>query len=134
MPNNFMRAWVWIPRSVAIVFVLFVSMFALDVFGASYTLAETLIALFMHLIPSMVLLLVIVLAWRRPWVGALAFFGFALWYLAISWDDLPAALSAVLLLSGIPALVGILYLLSWWLPHHPTHAQLGIAMRNKSAD
>jgi hypothetical protein len=122
MTENQTRALVWMARGFAILFLLFVSMFALDVFGAGYSPLETLVALTMHLIPSMVILGIIVLAWRWPWVGTVAFLGFALWYLAISWDDLPAALSAVLLLSGIPTLVAILYLLSWWLPHRASHA------------
>lgn len=63
----------WVARSVGILFVLFISLFALDVFGAGYSWAELAVGLFMHLLPSFALLAVLVLAWVRPLWGAAAY-------------------------------------------------------------
>ena len=40
-------------------------MFALDVFDGRHSFWETILALLMHLIPVFVLILVLVIAWRR---------------------------------------------------------------------
>src|SRR5688500_8521018 len=76
------RILFWTPRVLSILFALFVSMFALDVFGVGYGLWETVMALLIHLVPVFILLIGLALAWRWEWVGALIFMGFAVWYVA----------------------------------------------------
>ena len=49
------------PRVIAILGILFLSSFALDVFGEGYSAADLVVALFMHLIPSFVLIAVLIL-------------------------------------------------------------------------
>jgi hypothetical protein len=63
----------WLPRLLAICFIGFVSLFALDVFGAYESAGETFLALLIHLIPSYVLLAVTILAWYKPFWGGLVF-------------------------------------------------------------
>ena len=46
---------VWAPRIAGILFILFISLFALDVFEMRLGVWGTLFALFMHLIPSILL-------------------------------------------------------------------------------
>ena len=72
MSNN-KRLLIWIARGFAILFILFISMFALDVFSEGYNWWETFVALFMHLIPSYFLIAVTVIAWRRPALGGILF-------------------------------------------------------------
>jgi len=57
----------WAPRVSCIAFALFLSLFAMDVFGEGLGFWRTLFALFMHLIPTFVVLLILALAWR--WNG-----------------------------------------------------------------
>lgn len=58
----------WLPRILAILFIIFVSLFALD----SFSLPNWPLALLMHLIPSLVLIFIVVIAWHRPlWGGYL---------------------------------------------------------------
>ena len=71
----------WTPRGLCIAFILFLSMFAMDVFGEGLGFWQTAIALCMHLIPSFVLVLILALAWRWEWIGAVAFSGAALVFL-----------------------------------------------------
>lgn len=63
----------WAPRVLSIAFIAFLSLFALDVFGEGYGFWKTLLALKLHLIPSLVLIAVLVLAWRWEWIGAVLF-------------------------------------------------------------
>ena len=59
----------WLPRILAIVFIAFISLFALDVFGEP----RWFLALIMHLIPSFILVTLTVLAWKRPFIGGICF-------------------------------------------------------------
>jgi hypothetical protein len=64
------RALFWTPRALSIVFIAFLSLFALDVFDGHFGFWQTALALTMHLIPVFVLIAVLVLAWRWEWIGA----------------------------------------------------------------
>lgn len=67
------RDWqYYFPRGLGALFIIFISLFSLDVFGA-YEGWELLLALGMHLLPALVLLGVLVWAWKRPTWGGGAF-------------------------------------------------------------
>ena len=68
------RLLYWLPRGLGILFILFISIFALDVFDAGYGFTETLIALFMHLIPSFLLIAILIAVWRHSLLGSILFF------------------------------------------------------------
>lgn len=59
----------WLPRILSILFIVFISLFALDVFGQP----QWFLALVMHLIPSFILIAVTVLAWKNEMIGGLLF-------------------------------------------------------------
>lgn len=102
---------VWTPRVLGIAFALFLSLFALDVFGVGYGFWGTLVALFMHLLPVFALLIAIGLAWRWEWIGALLFGGFGIWYVATHLT--PSAMINDLIIAGPPIVIAILYLVDW---------------------
>jgi len=54
----------WLPRVLMIIFIAFISIFALDVFG-EYSGFEFIVALLMHLIPSFILIIILVIAWKK---------------------------------------------------------------------
>jgi len=60
-----MKLKLWIPRILSIIYILFISLFALD--------AEFGLGLLMHLLPTFVLIGALVLAWKRPFAGGLVF-------------------------------------------------------------
>jgi hypothetical protein len=68
----------WAPRILAILYIVFISLFALDVFGEDYGFLVTIWALLMHLIPSFVLLAGLLIAWKRPFAGGMFFLLLAL--------------------------------------------------------
>ena len=67
------RGVFWAPRVLCILFIAFVSMFALDVFEEGLGFWKMLVALAMHLVPSFVMIAALAIAWRREWFGALVF-------------------------------------------------------------
>lgn len=105
------RILFWTPRVLSILFALFVSLFALDVFGVGYSFWETVLALLIHLVPVYILLIGLAIAWRWEWVGALIFMGFAVWYVAMAWGQFQ--LSVYVMMAGVPFVVGILWLIDW---------------------
>jgi hypothetical protein len=109
------RILFWAPRVLAILFALFVSLFALDVFGAGYGFWGTILALFMHLIPVYVLLIALAVAWRWEWAGALLFAGFSVWYLVIAWGPYPlvANLIGTWPIAGPPLVIALLLVADW---------------------
>lgn len=99
----------WSPRVLGILIAIFVSLFALDVFGEGYSFWETIAALAMHLIPTLVILIVLGIAWRWEWTGGFLFVALGVLYITLFWE--PSNLPAYLLISGPLFLVGILFLL-----------------------
>jgi hypothetical protein len=100
----------WTPRVAGILFVLFLSLFALDIFDMQLGFWQTIVGLFMHLIPSILLTIAIVIAWKYEWFGALLFIGWAAWYVifmrGFDW-------SAYAIIAGLPVLIGLLFLAGW---------------------
>ncbi|NNM06852.1 MAG: hypothetical protein HKO65_17280 [Gemmatimonadetes bacterium] len=101
----------WTPRGLTILYILFLGLFALDVFGEGHTFWQTLVALFMHLIPNMVVLAILLLAWRWEWIGAVAFAGSGLLYIFWAWGRFH--ISAYIAISGPLFLVAALFLGGW---------------------
>ena len=101
----------WAPRGLTILFILFLGLFALDVFGEGHGFWGTLVALFMHLIPNMVVLVVLVLAWRWEWIGAVLFAGLGIFYIVWAWGKFH--ISAYLVISGPLFLVAVLFWVGW---------------------
>ena len=67
------RAVYWIPRILCLLFAVFISLFALDVFSEGYGFWETIVALVMHLVPPGMILMALAIAWRWEWLGAILF-------------------------------------------------------------
>jgi hypothetical protein len=99
----------WLPRILAIIYILFISVFALDIFGQGYDFWEVMVGLFMHLIPSLILIVLIVVAWRRPKIGGILFIALAVMF-TIAFNTY-RELITLLLISGPLLLIGILFLL-----------------------
>lgn len=63
----------WLPRIICIIAILFISLFALDAFNPDLSLWQQIVGFMMHLIPSFVLTLLLVLAWKRELIGGIIF-------------------------------------------------------------
>ena len=111
MKKHIKRLLFWTPRILCILFAVFVSLFALDVFNEDYSFWETILALLIHLIPTYIILIVLAVSWRWEWVGAILFSALGLLYMLMSWGQFN--LSVYLMMSGPLFLIGILFLLNW---------------------
>ena len=105
------RVLFWTPRVVCIVFALFISLFALDVFSAGDSVLKTILKLLIHLIPTGIIVIVLIISWRREWVGAILFIGLAVFYLVWTWGKF--SWTAYLTISGPLFLIGVLFLINW---------------------
>ena len=110
------RLLFWTPRALAIVFIAFLSLFALDVFGEGYGFWQTLLALVIHLIPTWILIALLILAWRWEWIGAVSYAAAAILYIAtVLSRPLPAAvkLNWALTIAGPALIIAALFLFNW---------------------
>lgn len=98
------------PRILSLLFVAFLSLFALDVFN-EYQGFSLVLPLLIHLLPSLILLVIVAFAWKYDLVGAAAFLSFAALYVWQAGLDRPWRWYAVI--AGPAALVGVLYLANW---------------------
>ena len=117
----------WTPRVLIILFAAFISLFALDVFDAGYTFWETAFALFMHLIPTFLLIIALVIAWKWERVGGLLFIGlgvlFFIWFggMRVGGPTLAENWFATLFMPGVMFLTGILFFTDqYYRSQHPS--------------
>ncbi len=99
----------YLPRILSLLFVGFISLFSLDVFG-SYHGLSLIIALFMHLLLPALLLIFVLLAWKFGIIGAVVFTGFAILYGFQVSDHIVW----ILLISGPSLIAGVLYFVDWY--------------------
>ncbi len=114
-------AFCWLPRVLAILFIAFLSLFALDVFQPGGSPLQTALALVIHLIPSLILLAAVILAWRWEWVGALVFGTAGLWMLyavgvkplLFHQGALGPQIASSFVIAGPALLIAVLFLVGW---------------------
>lgn len=104
------KLFYWLPRILSIGFVLFLSLFSLDVF-LEYSGLDAIVPFLMHLIPSFVLLVVVIISWKYDLVGAIFFMGFAVYYIFMVGVNRPW--SWYVSISGPAAIVAVLFFISW---------------------
>ncbi len=112
MNKTLNRILFWLPRLAGILFILFISLFAFDVLDTQFGFWRTALALFMHLIPSILLAIAIIVAWKWEWFGAVLFIGWAIWYVA-SFLERGFEWFIYVLIAGLPTLIGLFFLAGW---------------------
>ncbi len=120
------RALFWAPRAISILFILFLSMFALDVFEEQLGFWRTFVALSMHLVPSCILIVALALAWRWEWVGAAVYGAAGTLYIATLLPRRMPPLHiklAWMSIIALPAFVIALLFLVNWLKHDEIRAR-----------
>ncbi len=101
----------WTPRILTILFILFISMFALDSFGGDKTVIAQIGEFLIHLIPSFVLIVLLYFSWRYEIIGVIAFLILAITYIIMAWGKFPV--STYFIISGPMVLISILFLINW---------------------
>jgi hypothetical protein len=103
------KAIFWAPRLLTIFFAIFISLFALDAFEESGGLIKSLSAFMIHLIPTAIIVAILILSWKRGWIGGVSFLLFGIAY-AISASSHPQWILAI---SGPLFVISILFFTSW---------------------
>lgn len=98
------------PKLLSILYITFISLFALDVFSAGFNWPGTAIALFIHLIPTFLLIACLAVAWKRGVIGGSLFL--AVGILFTLWFTTYRRLDVFLLISGPLLLIGALFIIS----------------------
>lgn len=101
----------WSARVLGIAFALFISIFAMDVFSANDDFRDTLPALYLHLIPALIVMLFVIISWKRELIGGIFFTLLGILYIILEWGkfDWPA----YVLIAGPMLILGILYFVGW---------------------
>ena len=103
----------WAPRVLCIVTAMFLSLFALDVFNEGKGFQDTAVAFFMHLLPTTIILVLLILSWRREWIGGGLFILLGVIYVVWAWDKPFGRWSTFAIIAGPLLLTGVLFLLNW---------------------
>lgn len=111
----------WIPRVLAILFILFLALFSLDVITPESKFWEIIAGLLMHNIPVFILIIIILaISLKHELVGAIAFMLAGLLYItqliisALRTGQFEGyILSYSLIIAGPALIVGILFLIGW---------------------
>ena len=101
----------WTPRIVTILFAIFISLFATDVFNENLNLIDTIIAFLIHLIPTLIILFLLAIAWRWELVGAIIFSSIAIFYIFWTWGKFDWTVYVII--TGPMFLISTLFLLNW---------------------
>ena len=109
----------WAPRILSIIFILFLSLFSLDIFEMGLGFWGTLLGLFMHNIPTLILLIVLLISWKHEIVGGIAFILAGLLYIVMILKNIVGNgfewyyLAWAVQISGIAFFIGALFLIGW---------------------
>ena len=120
MEKRLNRFIYWTPRILSIIFICFLALMSLDVFGMGLSFWQTMGALFMHNIPVFILLIVLLISWKYEIVGGIAFILAGIFYIAMILINSIATgfewyyLSWAVQISGVAFIIGILFLIGWF--------------------
>jgi hypothetical protein len=109
----------WIPRTLTIVFIVFLSVFSLDVFSDEGLLIPMIGGFLIHNIPSFLLIIILIISWKRPFISGVAFVLFGL--LSIIFFRTTKNLFSFLFISLLSVIIGGLYLLCYLTPKKAEH-------------
>lgn len=113
-PNRFVF---WTPRILSILLILFLALMSLDIFDGNYGFWGTVLGLFMHNIPALVLLIVLIIAWKYEIVGGIVFTLAGLMHLILTILRLGFdfySLIWIIIISGIAFFIAILFFIGWF--------------------
>lgn len=113
----------WAPRIAAMLIIIFISLFSLDVFGMEGNLREKSGGFLIHNIPSIALIVLLVFAWKRPEIGFVAFAAAAVLFAAFFVRDIENLLNLVFFVLPILLVASLFYAdWKWVAKDHPAKA------------
>jgi hypothetical protein len=101
------------PRIAGILMILFVALFALDVFDGTETLWRQILGFIIHAAPSIILAILIIFAWRKPVIGFIAFGLAAIGFMRFVFFGQDIAAGNFLMFVAPLALISALFWINW---------------------
>ena len=112
------KIFYWLPRIICILAILFISMFAADSFVPGLNIWRQLGSFLIHLIPSLVLTAILVIAWKWEFVGGIIFviigLGLSPFIFRHNYNmnqSIPMSLGILLMITFPFIVVGVLFLI-----------------------
>ena len=112
----------WIPRILCILAILFVITFALDSFSPGMSFWRQAGSLLLHLVPSLVLIIFLIVAWKRELIGGVIFLITGLGFMPLVYmmnfqmnHSVMMSLGVILMVNFPFILAGILFIISHFL-------------------
>jgi len=97
----------WLPRILVILLVAFFLLMSLDIFAMGLSWQEVIVGLGMHNLPTLLLLVALVLAWKDPRMGGIVFILLAI--AATFFFRTYLNVIVFLIVTGLPLLIGGLF-------------------------
>lgn len=110
----------WTPRILSIIFICFLALFSLDVFSPGLSFWQIAVGLFMHNIPALILLVVLLISWKYEIVGGIAFILAGILYIALMLMRMLTnpfqgyMVVSIIIIAGPAFLIGILFTIGWF--------------------
>ncbi len=111
----------WLPRIICILAILFISMFAMDSFSPDRTIMQNAAGFLMHLIPSFVLLIILIIAWKWELTGGiiltLAGLAWSIFIFVINLRRTHSAWAGLMIMAmlGLPFVIsGVLFIFNYF--------------------
>ncbi len=125
MENNFFSAKTIrvAARLLSGLYAAFLSIFSMDVFGEHLGFWKTILALFMHLIPVWLVLLILWISWKRPLLGGIIYPLLGILYIVFAWRRF--IFMTYPLIAGPLFLLGGLYLADYYQRRKQSTISLG---------
>lgn len=99
--------FIWIPRAIMMVFILFFSLLSLDAFTGNSSFLDELTVYMVSMMPSFVMLLSLVILWDRPVASGCIFILLGIVF-TVSFNNYEG-LASYIAVSFIPIITGVLY-------------------------
>lgn len=119
--NTSAKVIYWLPRIICILAILFISLFAADAFDHGENIWQKIGDFLMHLVPSFILLVFLVVAWKWELIGGIIFVIIGIVFSPFIFmhnykmnDSIGISLGTIMLITFPFIVVGVLFLLSYW--------------------
>lgn len=117
----------WMPRILCILAILFISMFALDSFNSEQTFWKKIADFSMHLIPSFVIIVLLIVAWKWELPGGILMIVLAIGFMPLVYSmnlsmnsSVIMSLLVILMINFPFVIIGVLFILSYFLKRKNT--------------
>ena len=102
----------WILRILLILMIVLFALFSMDVFGEDQSFWDTALALLMHNIPSIVMIIILIIAWKRENIGGALLMLGSLGFAVFLFFKMDSFMWGTVIMVGIPFLIGLMFVIN----------------------